>query len=194
MLYCGWFETRGIRSSRASACAARISSAADVVRLAGVHDVGERPHRLLERRLVVEAVRLVDVDVVGAEPRERAVDRLHDVLARQAAVVVLAGAGRPVDLGEDLEALAALTLQRLAEHRLRLGVGVDVGGVEGRDALVQRLPDAGKRRVLLHLGPVGQPVAVGDRRDLETTLAEVAELHGPDPRHRAQRQRVGGGQ
>ena len=27
MLYCGWFETSGIRSSRASACAARISSA-----------------------------------------------------------------------------------------------------------------------------------------------------------------------
>ena len=27
MLYCGWFETSGIRSSRASLCAARISSA-----------------------------------------------------------------------------------------------------------------------------------------------------------------------
>ena len=27
MLYCGWLDTSGMRSSRASACAARISSA-----------------------------------------------------------------------------------------------------------------------------------------------------------------------
>ena len=78
----------------------------DVVRLAGVHDVGERLHRLLERRLVVVAVRLVEVDVVGPEPGQRAVDRLADVLAGQPRVVVLARAGRPVDLGEDLQALA----------------------------------------------------------------------------------------
>ena len=96
-------------------------------------------------------------------------------------VVVLAGAGRPVDLGEDLQALAALALQRLAEHGLGLGVGVDVGGVEGGDALVQRLPDARERGVLLDLGPVGQPVAVGDRRDLQTARTKIADFHGPDP-------------
>ena len=77
---------------------------ADVERLAGVHDVGEGLHRLLERGLVVVAVRLVEVDVVGAEPAQRPVDRGHDVLARQPVVVVPAGAGRPVDLREDLAA------------------------------------------------------------------------------------------
>lgn len=60
---------------------------ADVERLALADDVGEGLERLLERGLVVEAVRLVQVDVVGAEARERAVDRLEDVLAAQAGVV-----------------------------------------------------------------------------------------------------------
>jgi hypothetical protein len=82
-------------------------------------------------------VGLVEVDVVGLQAGQRAVDRLHDVLARQAGVVLAARAGRPVDLGEDLQALAPLALERLAEHGLGLGVGVDVGGVEGADAVVE---------------------------------------------------------
>lgn len=110
---------------------------ADVERLALADDVGEGLERLLERGLVVEAVCLVQVDVVGAEARERAVDRLEDVLAAQAGVVRSLGAGREVDLREDLQPLAALTLQRLAEHDLRGRVGVGVGGVEGGDAGVE---------------------------------------------------------
>ena len=150
---------------------------ADVERLALAHDVGERLHRLLERRLGVVAVRLVEVDVVGLEPLQRAVDRLHDVLARQAGVVLAAGAGRPVDLREDLEALAPLALERLAEDRLGLGVGVDVGGVEGADAGFERGPDALGGHVVLHLRAVGEPVAVGDLGDLESAVAEVSEVH-----------------
>ena len=41
---------------------------ADVARLAGAHDVVQRLHRLLDRRPVVPAVDLVEVDVVEAEP------------------------------------------------------------------------------------------------------------------------------
>ena len=125
---------------------------------------------------MVVAVRLVEVDVVGAEPAQRAVDALADVLARQAAVVH-ARAGRPVDLGEDLEALAALALQRLAQHLLGAGRGVDVGGVEGGDAGVERGVHARDRGVLLDLGPVGDPVAVGDLADLEAGAAEEPMLH-----------------
>src|SRR5207249_6999664 len=61
-------------------------------------------------------------------------------------------AGRPVDLGEDLQRLAPLTLQRLAEDRLGLGVGVDVGGVERGDAGVQRRPHTCLGLIVLHLG------------------------------------------
>jgi hypothetical protein len=45
----------------------------DVVHLALAHQVVEGPHRLLERRLVVEAVGLEEVDVVGLEALERGV-------------------------------------------------------------------------------------------------------------------------
>ena len=87
------------------------------------------------------------------------------------------GPGRPVDLGEDLQALAALARQRPAEHRLGLGAGVDVGGVEGGDAHVEGGPHAGVRGVLLDLAAVGEPVAVGDLGDLEAAAAEASCLH-----------------
>jgi hypothetical protein len=89
------------------------------------------------------------------------------------------GAGRPVDLGEDLQALAALALERLAEHRLGLGLRVDVGGVEGRDADLERLVHAGGGLLGLDLAAVGEPVAVADLADLEAAAAQTSELHAP---------------
>jgi hypothetical protein len=151
---------------------------ADVERLALADDVGERLHRLLERGLVVVAVRLVEIDVVGPEACQGAVDRLQDVLAAEPGVVVARRAGRPVDLREDLERLAALAGERSAEHRLGARVRVGVGRVEGRDARVERGADALRRDVVLDLGRVRQPVAVGDLRDLETAVSEVSEFHG----------------
>jgi hypothetical protein len=81
----------------------------DVQRLAGADHVGERLHRLLERRLVVVAVGLVEVDVVQAQAPQRRVDALADVLARQADVVGAVAHGA-VDLREDLQPLPALAL------------------------------------------------------------------------------------
>ena len=59
----------------------------DVAGLPRAHDVVQRLHRLLDRRVRVPAVDLVEVDVVGAQPAQRGVDRGQDVLAGQAAVV-----------------------------------------------------------------------------------------------------------
>ena len=153
----------------------------DVERLSGADDVGEGDHGLLQRRLVVVAVGLVEVDVVGLQPREGQVDGLEDVLARQAPVV-RAVADRPVDLGEDLETATAFALQGTAEHRLGAPGGIDVRGVEGRDAGVESGADAGDRGVLLDLGPVGHPVAVGDLADQQAGPAEVSMLHAAQPR------------
>ena len=154
---------------------------ADVERLAVADHVGERLHGLLERRLVVVPVRLVEVDVVGAEPlSEPLIDSMMCLRDRPVSLWP-AGAGRPVDLGEDLQRLAALALERLAEHRLGLGVGVDVGGVERGDARVEGRPYACRRRVVLDLGAVREPVAVDDFADLEAAVAEVSEVHGFEP-------------
>ncbi len=53
---------------------------ADVARLARLDHLGERPHGLLDGDVHVEAVALVEVDVVGLQPREREVDLLADLL------------------------------------------------------------------------------------------------------------------
>ena len=71
MEYCGWFEieldAELLRELVAGADLLRGPLAdADVEGLAGADDVREGLHRLLQRRLRVVAVRLVEVDVVGA--------------------------------------------------------------------------------------------------------------------------------
>src|SRR3954451_5382386 len=124
-------------------------------------------------------MRLVEVDVVGLQPLQRAVDRLEDVLARQPAVV-RAGPGRPEHLGEDLETLPPFALQRATEHRLGLGAGVDVSGVEGSDAVVEGGAHAGEGLLLLDLAAVGEPVAVGDLADEKTAATKVSMLHAID--------------
>jgi hypothetical protein len=146
------------------------------VHLSLAHEVIERAQCLLERRLDVEAVRLQQVHVVGAEPLERALERLGDVLAREPAVVGVRPGG-PVHLGEDLDRVAAHAAQRKAEEPLGLALVVDVGGVERRHPGVEGRAHAGSRDVLADLPAVGDPVAVGDRRHHHSGAAEVAVLH-----------------
>src|SRR5699024_3166551 len=123
-------------------------------------------------------VRLVQVHVVGAQPPQRAVDRLQDVLAGQAGVVRPLRPGGEVDLGEDLQRLPPLPGQCGPEHLLGAGVGVGVGGVEGGDTGVQGSLHAPGGGLVLHLGAVREPVTVGDLADLQAGAAEVSKAHG----------------
>src|SRR5437764_809516 len=61
--------------------------AADRAHLAGVHEVAERAERLVEVRPGIEAVHLVEVDPVGLQAPQRALDLAHDPPARVAAHV-----------------------------------------------------------------------------------------------------------
>ena len=61
--------------------------AAEVAHLALAHQIVEGPQRLLERRLRIGRVRLVEVDVVGLQPAQAILDGLEDVPARQPLVV-----------------------------------------------------------------------------------------------------------
>src|SRR5450631_811741 len=105
---------------------------------------------------------------------------LKDVLARQAAVVV-ALAGRPVHLRAELIRLAAAARERITQDGLRSCSGVDVGGVERRDAGVERGSNTTRRGLRLDLRSVGDPVAVRDLADDEAALAEVSEFHEFQP-------------
>ena len=60
--------------------------AAGVADLALAHQVVQRAQGLVDRRVRVVAVQLVQVDVVGLQPAQRRVDGGHDVLAGVAAV------------------------------------------------------------------------------------------------------------
>jgi hypothetical protein len=79
--------------------------APDVAGLTGLHDVVQRLHRLFDRSQRIEAVDLVQVDVVHLEPRERCVDGCHHVLAREAAPV-RSGRHGTEELGRDDELFA----------------------------------------------------------------------------------------
>ena len=70
-----------------TACARRIVSGAASLSpmwrtLPSRHQLGQRADGLLDRRVRVDAVLVVEVDVVGAEPLQRALDRAAHVLGR----------------------------------------------------------------------------------------------------------------
>ena len=133
---------------------------ADLAGLAGLADLGERLHRLLDRGLGIGAVALVEVDVVGLQPLERGVDLLVDLLAGEAAVGLR---HREEDLGGEDVGAAVEVLQDLAPRRLGGAAAVDVGGVEEVDAGLEGRLGAGLGLLALHPGPVGEP---GAERDL----------------------------
>src|SRR5665811_1345935 len=150
---------------------------ADVESLPLAYDVRERLHGFFKRRFEIVAVRLVEVDVVGSQSGQGTVDGLKDVFTGESDIVVSLGAGGTKDLGEDLQRLAAFAGERVAEDRLGQGVGVDVSRVERADPRVQGCTDALGGDVVLDLGTMGEPVTVGDLRDLQTTVAQVSIFH-----------------
>ena len=156
---------------------------ADIERLAGAHDVVQRLERLLHRRQRIEAVDLVEVDVVRAEAPQRGVDRLHDVLARQA-LGVGARSHRPMHLGRDhhLRSLGVF-LERAADDLLARALRIDVGGVEEIDALLERLANEGARGLFLEhpFAPFGRAVGHAAETDLRHLHARLAKLHGLHP-------------
>ena len=127
---------------------------------------------------------LVEVDVVGAEAAERAVDRRHDVLARQPAVVGSSLIGIE-DLGGDDDDCRACAKSFSARPRTssRRAERVHVGGVEEVDAEFEGAFDE-RTRLALRRGPTAatSDAAVGhraetDARDLEPRPSERHVLH-----------------
>ena len=108
---------------------------ADVADLPLAHHVVERPQRLLERRVAVPSVHLVQVDVVGLQPFEAALHFAHDVHARRAAPVEVFAHGQPHLGGQD--DLLPHAPQGVAEQGLALPEAVHVGRVDEVDAPVQ---------------------------------------------------------
>jgi hypothetical protein len=143
--------------------------------------LGEGADRFLDRRLRVHPVLVVQVDVVGAEPAERALNCDPDV--RRAAVHALAACvGHEPELGRQ-DDLVAAALDGTAD-KLLIGVGaVDLRGVDHGDAEVECPVDCADG-----LGVVGAGAGVGSghahRPEADTADIEAPQrcvLHGPLP-------------
>src|SRR5205085_10828761 len=103
---------------------------AGVTHLARLDELFERAERLLDRRDAVGTVVLVEVDVVGAQPLQRAVDRTPDVRRRAPGRIA---AALPTELRRDQDLLTAAG-ERPPEEELALTAAVRLRGVEERNA------------------------------------------------------------
>src|SRR5690625_7755260 len=101
------------------------------------------------------------IHIVGLKSPQRRIDRLHDVLARQALVVMPKLAYGPVGFGQILDRFPAHPAQRGAQYFLRSAICIRVRGVEGRDSSVNGSMNAIPRGVVFDLWTGSLPVAVG---------------------------------
>lgn len=168
---------------RLAQCLGRRLGQAEEPDLALLHQPGHGPDRLLDRRVGIDAVEVVEVDVIDAEPLQAAVDGATDVSG--AAVRLQPGPlGVVVDaeLGGD-EGPVAAVLQRLADQHL-VGVGpVHLGGVEEGHAQLERPVDDldGLRLVGAAVEGAHAHAAEADGGNFGTVAAQATGLHGAHP-------------
>src|SRR5439155_2409370 len=114
---------------------------ADIAGLAGLNDIVECFERLLDRRVIVPSMDLVEVDVIGAEAPQARVDLGHDRLARHAGAI----GSRPhpaIDLGSDDDLVSSgEILDRTPENLLAAAERIAVRRVEEIDPGVERTLD-----------------------------------------------------
>ncbi len=151
--------------------------AADVQHLALRDQQVHRLPDLVPRRVAVDVVHLVEVDVVGLQAPQAVVARLTDVQRRQLRRVRPLAA-TAVDLRREHGLLPPATALREppADDLLGLGAAVDVGGVEEVDARLERRVHELVARRLVGLGAEVHR-AQAQRADAEAGAAEEAVIH-----------------
>src|SRR6202035_6117982 len=132
---------------------------ADITCLARLDDIVQRFERLLDRRFMVPAVDLVEIDVISTETTEAGIDLHHDRLARQPSAI-RTRAHPTIDLrGDDDLVATGEILDRAAEDLLAAAERVAVRRVEEVDAGFERALD--ERTALLFAEAPGMIAAVG---------------------------------
>ncbi len=198
--YDGWWMSSGVPRSRRIAAASavfagRVRRDAGVERLALAHGGVEGAHRLLERRVRVEAVRVEDVDVVEPHPLQALIEAREQVLAR-AELAVRAGPHVVARLRRDHELVAVrpqILLHQAAEGLLAGAVrrAVVVREIEVRDAEVERAAHDRATRLERPIVAEGLPESERDAGQLEPAPAAapvghaVVAIVGGDVRHGA---------
>ena len=133
---------------------AGVVGATDIANLAGPYKIVERPQGFLERRERIEAVGLIEVDVIRAETAQAGLAGFDEVAARESGFV---GAGFETNecfSGEDN--LLPASAQRLAEDFFGLAERINVGRVEEIHAGLDADFDQAARLVHLHVAHRGK--------------------------------------
>src|ERR1044072_5211760 len=158
------------RSGLASLCGG-VRGDADIQRLTVPHGRVESPHRLVERGLGVETMRVEDVDVLEAHPAKALVETRKELL-RRAPLAVRARPHVVAGLGRDHE-LVAIRVQVDLEHApevlLRGAVRrpVVVSQVEVGDPELKSAPDYRAARFKGKVVAEVVPQAEGEQRQVE---------------------------
>lgn len=152
---------------------------ADVANLALLLEELEGAHRLGERSLSVGPVHEVEVDVVGAEVAQRALDLPHDVLERGVAVIA-GGTGDQANLGREQVALSVDAPERVADDLLGRAVAIARRGVDEVDAVIEHGADGGHAGgvIVLTKGVAAdRPGAHSELGDVDIGILEVRVAH-----------------
>src|SRR5258705_1607444 len=158
---------------------------ADVADLAGAHQVLERRHRFLDRRVHVPVVQPIEIDVVGLEAAQRILAGRDNVLAARSTAVGVSRIEVAAELRRDDEAVApgGVASEMIADDLLGVAFRVEVRGVDEVAAKLDeavddslRLLDAGTPAEIF---PEGHP-AKANRAEAEAGAPErhiVVERH-----------------
>ena len=141
----------------------------------------ERAHRLLERRLRIEAMGIEDVDIIDAQTLQALVEAGQHVFAAAPLAIgarphVVAGLGRDHELVAERTEIAPENVAECDLRRTRRR-SVIVGEVEMRDAEVERGAADRAHRVLRFVEAEIVPETQRDRRQLQSASAAAAVGH-----------------
>ena len=180
--YSVWSAATGCTAWARRIVAGRCLGESEVSDLALGDEVGDGCRGLLDRRVRVDPVLVVQVDVVGAEASQRALDGCPDVGGAAVAcraVVGRRGAADETELGGDLDLVAA-ALDGASDELLAVEGSVDLGGVDVRDAELEGAVDGadGLGVVQRPAGGVGAGHGHGAEADAgDHEVTEVCVLH-----------------
>src|SRR5579871_1187615 len=106
--------------------------ASDVADFSLTDQIGERAERFFKRRQWIEAVNLIEIDVIRIQAQQAGLGFLHDIQPRESDLIGTF-AHAAVDFGRNHHILA-LRAERFAQHGFRFARRIDIGRVEEIDA------------------------------------------------------------
>jgi hypothetical protein len=140
--------------------------------------LGERPDGLLDRRLRIHPVLVVEIDAIGAEALQRALDRAPHVRRRAVEHPASLAAGVHAELRGDHDAVAP-SRERTADKLLVRVRAVHLGGVEHGDAEIERTVDRadGLGLVRVRTGVEGRHAHAAEPEPADGEGAESRVVH-----------------